>query len=67
MEDNLRQACLLVKEFIKDLGFPIFVAIWMMVVSERSMKKLTAAINSLTGAFERANIRAKPKKEGGDI
>lgn len=66
MEDMLIKWCGVAKQFISDLGFPVFVAVWMLVIHDRAMKKLTSAINSLTRAFDRANIRTNNEKEGGD-
>lgn len=48
------------KEFvflIKELGFPIFVALWVLIITTRQTKLLTRAINRLTIAFERADIK----------
>lgn len=53
--------------FIKDVGFPIFVALWVLIITTRETKYLTKAINRLTSAFEKANIHLNSKKEGGDI
>jgi hypothetical protein len=43
--------------FIKDVGFPIFVALWVLIITTRETKYLTKAINRLTSAFEKANIK----------
>jgi len=52
--------------FIKDLGFPIFVAVWVLLITHRDTKKLTHAINALTRASERANIHIENKEKGGE-
>ena len=51
---------------VKDLGFPIFVAVWVLVVQKKSSDGLAEAIRSLTRAFDRANIRCNQEKEGGE-
>jgi hypothetical protein len=66
MENHLWEWITHCSALIKDLGFPIFVAVWMLVIHDRSMKKLTSAINSLTRAFDRANITLNDKTKGGD-
>jgi hypothetical protein len=42
--------------FVRDLGFPIFVAIWVLIVTQKQTRLLTEAINRLTTSFEKANI-----------
>jgi hypothetical protein len=66
MENQLWEILTRCSNIIKELGFPIFVAIWMLVIHDRSMKKLTHAINSLTRAFDKANIQINNEKKGGD-
>ena len=39
-------------DFIKDIGFPIFVAIYVLVRLEGTMSKLTAAINKVVELVE---------------
>ncbi|MCJ7805597.1 hypothetical protein MUP46_03045 [Patescibacteria group bacterium] len=43
--------------FIKDIGFPVFVAVWVLMVTTKESRHLTEAINRLTSAFDRANIK----------
>jgi hypothetical protein len=43
--------------FIKDIGFPVFVAVWVLLVTTKDSRHLTDAINRLTSAFDRANIK----------
>jgi hypothetical protein len=50
--------------FIKDIGFPVFVAVWVLMVTTKESRHLTEAINRLTQAFNRANIKIK-NDEGG--
>lgn len=66
--DSSIEFCIGVAEgLVANLGFPIFVAVWVLVVQKKATNRLTAAINSLTRAFEKANIQIKNEKEGGDI
>jgi hypothetical protein len=67
MENQLWESLTRCTTLIKELGFPIFVAIWMLVIHDRAMKKLTNAINSLTRAFDKANILINNDKKGGDL
>jgi len=66
MENHLWDFINHCSEVIKEIGFPIFVAVWMLIIHDRSMKKLTSAINSLTKAFNQANIRTNNNTKGGD-
>jgi len=66
MDSISEQFIRLVSNFIKDLGFPIFVAVWVLLITHRDTKKLTHAINALTRAFERANIHIENKEKGGE-
>ena len=45
--------------FIKDIGFPVFVAVWVLMMITKETRHLTEAINHLTRAFDRANIKIK--------
>ena len=49
--------------FIKDIGFPVFVAVWVLMVTTKESRHLTEAINRLTRSFERANIKIKNDEE----
>lgn len=49
--------------FIKDIGFPVFVAVWVLMVTTKESRHLTEAINRLTRAFDRANIKIKNDDE----
>jgi hypothetical protein len=66
MEDHFFDWITRCTNLIRDVGFPIFVALWFMLVLKKSLDQLTAAIKCLTRAFERANIPINSKKEGGE-
>ena len=51
---------------VRDLGFPIFVAVWVLIVQKKSMDKLTEVIKMLTRAFDRANIHCTRDERGGE-
>ena len=55
-----------IRSFVSDLGFPIFIAIWVLVVHKKTIESLTEAITSLTRSFDRANIDCSQTKKGGD-
>lgn len=52
--------------FIERLGFPIFVAVWVLIVQERALKRLTEAIKCLTAALNGGRVSVKRRKRGGD-
>lgn len=66
MDQILKEWILIASTIIKDLGFPIFVAVWVLLVQNKTLKELTAAIKCLTTAFQRANISLKSKEKGGE-
>ena len=41
----------LISRFIQNLGFPIFVAVWMLLRSDRIIGQLTSAVNRLADAM----------------
>lgn len=53
-------------KFIEKLGFPIFIAIWVLIVQQKAMTKLTEAINTLTRAVNGDRLLSKFKKGGGE-
>lgn len=67
METSVELCVRIAERLISNLAFPIFVAVWTLIFQRRSMDRLTRAINSLTKAFERANIHTTNQKEGGEI
>lgn len=47
----------LATQFVSQLGFPIFVAVWLLVRSDKRTKELTTAIRELTHV-----VRECPKR-----
>lgn len=47
--------------FIKDIGFPIFVAVFVLCFTSKETRHLTDAINRLTRSFDQANIKINNK------
>lgn len=43
------------KTFISDIGFPIFVAVYLLVYLERSMRKLAACLQTLIALQDQHN------------
>jgi hypothetical protein len=41
-----------IANFIKELGFPIFVTVYLLTINTKSINKLTISINSLTTFLE---------------
>jgi hypothetical protein len=41
----------LITRFIANLGFPIFVAVWLLIRTDRLLRSLTSAINQLADAI----------------
>jgi hypothetical protein len=37
---------------IERVGFPIFVAVWVLIVQQKALSKLTVAINALTKVLD---------------
>ena len=50
---NLLSRC---SVLIQNVGFPIFVALYVLIITNKQIKLLTMAINRLTSAFDRARI-----------
>jgi len=55
-----------VMRFIERVGFPIFVAVWILIVQNKAIEKLTVAINALTTAVNSDKLLESFKKKGGD-
>lgn len=47
------------RSFVSDLGFPIFVAVYLLIFSERTMRKFTAALQELIALQREHNIDEK--------
>jgi hypothetical protein len=58
--------CNWVGTFIDRVGFPIFVAVWVLIIQQKALNKLTGAINSLTRAVDGDRFLSKHRGEGGD-
>lgn len=46
-----------ITQFIRDVGFPVFVAGYVLIRLERTMLRLTEAIDSLLRAYQQAQAR----------
>lgn len=46
-----------IQQLISSLGFPIFVAIWLLIKSSKDMEKMTKALISLEKAILQINER----------
>lgn len=56
----------LIVKFIERVGFPVFVAVWVLIVQQKALSKLTGAINALTMAVNEGRLLNIFKKKGGD-
>jgi len=54
------------ESFISKVGFPIFIAVWVLIIQKKSTDRLTLAINHLTSLIEDYMINSLLKKKGGD-
>lgn len=59
-------SCGLIINFIERVGFPVFVAVWVLIVQQKALNKLTGAINSLTNAVDGNRVVLNNKKKGGE-
>lgn len=58
--------CSLIIKFIERVGFPVFVAVWVLIIQQKALNRLTAAINHLTNAVDGDSLIFKSRKRGGD-
>jgi len=54
-----------VSQFITSLGFPIFVAVWMLYKSSKDSEKMNESINDLKNAIILLTAEFKHREEGG--
>ena len=54
-----------VSQFITSLGFPIFVAVWMLYKSSKDSEKMNESINDLKNAIILLTAEFKHHDEGG--
>lgn len=64
--DSVITGCDWIIKIIERLGFPVFIAIWVLIVQQKSLNRLTEAINCLTTAVDGDRFLRKKKKRGGD-
>lgn len=64
--DWVEIGCNTIINLIERLGFPVFVAVWVLIVQQKALNKLTGAINSLTSAVNGDRLISNVKKKGGD-
>ena len=55
-----------IANFISNLGFPIFVAIWMLYKSSKDNEKMTETINELKNAITLLTAEFKHRNVNGD-
>ena len=55
-----------VAQFISNLGFPIFVAVWMLYKSSKDNEKMTETINELKNAINLLTAEFKHHNVNGD-
>ena len=55
-----------VSQFITSLGFPIFVAVWMLYKSSKDSEKMNESINDLKNAIILLTDEFKHREEGGN-
>lgn len=55
-----------IANFISNLGFPIFVAIWMLYKSSKDNEKMTETINELKNAITMLTAEFKHHNVNGD-
>jgi len=63
---DLGGSCEWVAALIERLGFPVFIAIWVLIVQQKALTKLTSAINTLTRAVDSDRLFQNHKGKGGD-
>lgn len=55
-----------VSQFITSLGFPIFVAVWMLYKSSKDSERMNESINELKNAIILLTAEFKHHEEGGN-
>ena len=55
-----------ISQFISNLGFPIFVAVWMLYKSSKDNEKMTETINELKNAITLLTAEFKHHNVNGD-
>lgn len=55
-----------IANFISNLGFPIFVAVWMLYRSSKDNEKMTETINELKNAIDLLTAEFKHHNVNGD-
>ena len=55
-----------ISQFISNLGFPIFVAVWMLYKSSKDNEKMTETINELKNAINLLTAEFKHHNVQGD-
>ena len=55
-----------ISQFIANLGFPIFVAVWMLYKSSKDNEKMTETINELKNAITLLTAEFKHHNVNGD-
>lgn len=56
-----------ISQFIANLGFPIFVAVWMLYKSSKDNEQMTETINELKNAINLLTNEFKHHNNGGDL